>query len=228
MVERWESGYEVVYGVRAQREESFLMRSIRRAYYRLVTRLADIEIPMNVGEFQLVDRCVVDALHQFDDYYPYVRGMIASCGFQSISLEYTWKRRERGFSKNRLYHLVDQGLNGLVSFTNVPLRLCTFFGLALSCLTLLYGVTALVLNLVYYRQMAAPGIPTLIVAVFFFSGIQLFFLGFLGEYVGAIHSQVRKRPMVIERGRLNFHGRRLPDPDIAAVADSVEPAALVR
>jgi len=204
MVERWENGYEVVYGIRAKREENFVMRGVRRAYYHLVTRLADVEIPMNVGEFQLGDRCVVNALHNFDDYYPYVRGMIASCGFKSTSLEYTWKRRARGLSKNRLYHLIDQGLNGLVSFTNVPLRLCIFFGLALSGLTFLYGVVAFFLNLVYYRQMAAPGIPTLIVALFFFSGIQLFFLGFLGEYIGAIHSQVRKRPMVIERGRLNF------------------------
>ena len=114
------------------------------------------------------------------------------------------------------------------SFTNVPLRLCMFFGLAVSCLTLLYGVAALILNLVYYRQMAAPGIPTLIVAVFFLSGIQLFFLGFLGEYVGAIHAQVRKRPMVIERGRLNFHSRRLPDAEATADTDPAERAALVR
>jgi glycosyltransferase involved in cell wall biosynthesis len=226
MVQRWECGYEVVYGVRAQREENFVMRGIRRVYYRLVTRLADIEIPVNVGEFQLVDRCVVEALHHFDDYYPYIRGMIASCGFQSTSLEYTWKCRARGFSKNRLYHLIDQGLNGLVSFTNVPLRLCMFFGLTVSFFSMVFGAVALVLNLIYYRQMAAPGIPTLIVALFFFSGIQLFFLGFLGEYVGAIHAQVRKRPMVIERGRINFHNRRLPDPHTAAEADSVD-AALV-
>ena len=95
-------------------------------------------------------------------------------------------------------------------------------------MTLLYGVAALVVNLIYYRQMAAPGIPTLIVALFFFSGIQLFFLGVLGEYVGAIHSQVRKRPMVIERGRLNFHGPRLPDPDATAEAATLDRAALVR
>ena len=210
MVHRWEEGYEVVCGIRAKREEDFIMRNIRRLYYRLVSRLADIEIPMNVGEFQVVDRCVIESLRNFEDYYPYVRGMIASCGFKSTSIPYTWKRRERGMSKNRLYHLIDQGLNGLVSFTNVPLRLCTFFGLSVSGLAFFYGIATLVLNLVYYRAWAAPGIPTLIVAIFFFSGIQLFFLGFLGEYVGAIHSQVRKRPMVIERERLNFDRQR-PD-----------------
>jgi len=204
MVKRWEEGYEIVYGIRAQREESLLMQTIRRIYYRSVSNLAEIEIPMNVGEFQLVDRCVVRALQRFDDYYPYVRGMIASCGFRSTGVEYTWKARVRGFSKNRLYHLIDQGLNGLISFTNVPLRLCMFFGLAIALLSFLYGGVALFLNMVFYRQLALPGIPTLIVALFFFSGLQLFFFGVLGEYIGAIHSQVRKRPMVIERERLNF------------------------
>jgi len=204
MVKRWEEGYEIVYGIRAQREESLLMQTIRRIYYRSVSNLAEIEIPMNVGEFQLVDRCVVRALQRFDDYYPYVRGMIASCGFRSTGVEYTWKARARGFSKNRLYHLIDQGLNGLISFTNVPLRLCMFFGLAVAMLSFVYGGLALFLNMVFYRQLALPGIPTLIVALFFFSGLQLFFFGVLGEYIGAIHSQVRKRPMVIERERLNF------------------------
>ena len=148
MVHRWESGCEVVYGVRAQREESFVMRGIRRVYYRLVTRLADIEIPMNVGEFQLVDRCVVDALQQLRRLLP-----LRPRHDRQLRLpeHQRWNTpgsaRARGFSKNRLYHLIDQGLNGLVSFTNVPLRLCMFFGLAVACLTLLYGVTALVVNL---------------------------------------------------------------------------------
>jgi glycosyltransferase involved in cell wall biosynthesis len=218
MVRRWESGYEVVYGVRATREEGLGMRGIRRLYYRLVARLAEIEPSVNVGEFQLVDRCVINALRAFDDYYPYIRGMIASCGFRSVAVEYAWKARAKGRSKNRLYHLIDQGLNGLVSFTNLPLRLCSLFGLTLSCLTLLYGAVSLILNVIYYRQVAPPGIATLIVALFFFSGIQLFFLGFLGEYVGAIHSQVRKRPLVIERGRLNFLVPGSSDPE--AVRDS--------
>ena len=109
MVRLWEQGHEIVYGIRAQREESLIMRTVRRTYYRLVSRLANINIPMNVGEFQLVDRCVIAALRQFDDYYPYIRGMIASCGFRNASVEYVWKRRAHGFSKNRLYDLIDQG-----------------------------------------------------------------------------------------------------------------------
>ncbi len=203
-VRHWEAGHEVVFGIRANREEGWLMRSTRRAYYRLVMRFADIHIPPDVGEFQLIDRVVVDALRRCDDYYPYLRGLIASCGFRATGVAYTWKARRKGLSKNRLYHLVDQGLNGLISFTNIPLRLCLLFGLILAAASLLFAIVVFVVNLIYFRRLSPPGIPTLIVAIFFFSGVQLFFFGVLGEYISAIHAQVRKRPLVVERERINF------------------------
>jgi polyisoprenyl-phosphate glycosyltransferase len=203
-IRKREEGYEVVYGIRKQREEGWIMRTVRRVYYRLVSRMANIQIPVDVGEFQLVDRKVVEALRQCDDYYPYVRGMIASCGFRSAGVEFTWKARKRGLSRNRFYDLIDQGLNGMISFTNVPLRLCMFFGFIVAMLSFLYGLFTLVSNLVYFRQLAEPGIPTLIVALFFFFGFQLLLFGVLGEYISAIHSQVRKRPLVVERERVNF------------------------
>jgi hypothetical protein len=204
MVHRWEEGYEVVYGIRANREEGFLMRNMRKAYYRMVSRFANIDIPTDVGEFQLVDRQIVESLRQCDDYYPYIRGMIANCGFRAIGVPYVWAARKRGLSKNRLYHLVDQGLNGIISFTNLPLRLCMFAGSAIALVSLIYAAVTVAVNLVYHGDLAAPGIPTLITALFFFGGVQLFFLGVLGEYISAIHSQVRKRPLVIEMERINF------------------------
>jgi polyisoprenyl-phosphate glycosyltransferase len=203
MVRLWEAGHEVVVGVRGKREESWLLRNIRRVYYRTVRALADIDIPLNAGEFQLVDRRVVEALRACDDYYPYVRGLVANCGFRRAAVEYTWRGRKRGLSKNNLYRLIDQGLNGLVSFTNVPMRLCLFSGVGLSALSITYALFTVAFHLISHGA-APPGIATLIAAVFFFSGVQLFVLGMLGEYVTAIHSQVRKRPLVIERGRLNF------------------------
>jgi polyisoprenyl-phosphate glycosyltransferase len=217
-----EQGYEVVFGIRKQREESWVMRTVRRVYYRLVSRMANIEIPVDVGEFQLVDRKVVEALRQCDDYYPYIRGMIAGCGFRSAGVEFTWKARKRGLSRNRLYDLIDQGLNGMISFTNVPLRLCMFFGFIVAILSFLYGTFALVLNLVYYRELAPPGIPTLIVALFFFFGFQLLLFGVLGEYISAIHSQVRKRPLVIERERINF-GPARPKSAANTPSDNTQP-----
>src|SRR5258708_6502497 len=115
-VREWRAGADVVYGVRSQREENILMRGIRKLYYRMVSRFAGIDIPLDVGEFQLVDKRRLAALLQHEDYYPYIRGMIANCGFQTKGVPYVWRARQKGFSKNRLYNRVDQVLNGLISF----------------------------------------------------------------------------------------------------------------
>ena len=140
--------------------------------------------------------------------------MIASCGFRSTGIDYTWVARRKGFSKNRWYHLVDQGLNGIISFSNVPMRICLATGFLLSGASMAYALIQLLINLVYFRELAPAGTATLIVALFFFSGVQLLFLGIVGEYVMAIHSQVRRRPVVIERERVNFEpepaARRAP------------------
>jgi len=202
-VQKWEEGFHVVYGIRANREEGAIMRLVRRFYYNLVNRFADMEIPLYAGEFQFIDRKVLDSLMQFDDHYPYIRGMVASCGFKAIGIPYTWKRRKKGMSKNRLYHLIDQGLNGLISFSNAPTRIGMLIGLCISALSFLYTLVQLTINLILGR-LAAPGITTIIVAVFFFGGVQMFFLGFLGEYIGSIHAQVRKRPLVTVLEMLNF------------------------
>jgi glycosyltransferase involved in cell wall biosynthesis len=204
LVRKWEEEYQVVYGIRRKREESRLMAAVRRAYYRTVRRMAEIDIPNDAGEFQLIDRVVVDALRRFDDYYPYLRGMIADCGFTATGVEYTWRARHHGRKKNSIYRLIDQGLNGLISFSNVPLRVCMFAGFIISGLAMLYALVIFIIDLVFFRRFAPPGTATLIVGLFFFSGVQLFFIGVLGEYISAIHSQVRKRPLVIERERINF------------------------
>ncbi len=203
-VREWKAGAEVVYGVRSQREEGFAMRGIRKLYYRLVSRFAGIDIPLDAGEFQLVDRSVLTALLQHDDYYPYIRGMIANCGFRSKGVSYVWRARRKGFSKNRLYNLVDQGLNGLISFTNLPMRIAMFAGFAIALLSFLFAAFTVIANLITHGTLTVPGIPTLIVALFFFGGVQLMFLGIIGEYVSAIHFQVRKRPLVVERERINL------------------------
>jgi glycosyltransferase involved in cell wall biosynthesis len=203
-VREWRAGAEVVYGVRKQREESFVMRAMRKVYYRMVGRLAGIEIPLDVGEFQLIDRQVLEALLEHEDYYPYIRGMIANCGFRTQAVPYVWRARSKGFSKNRLYHLVDQGLNGLISFTNLPMRIAMFAGFTIALLSFLYAAYTIVVNLATHGTLTVPGIPTLITALFFFGGVQLMFLGIIGEYVSAIHFQVRKRPLVVERERINL------------------------
>jgi polyisoprenyl-phosphate glycosyltransferase len=203
-VKKWKEGYEVVYGVRVQREESFFLTGMRKLYYRLIQQVTDFNVPVDVGDFQLLDRKVVNALRQFEDYYPYTRGLIAQTGFKSVGINYTQVARKRGTAKGKFFLLLDMGLNGLISFTNLPMRICMLAGLFIASLSILFALVQFLLLLFVTRSPSPPGIPTLIVALFFFSGVQLFFLGVLGEYISAIHFQVRKRPLVIEKERINF------------------------
>jgi glycosyltransferase involved in cell wall biosynthesis len=202
-VKLWEQGYEVVAGARINREEGAIMRACRRIFYTIVNRLADFEIPENVGEFQLVDRKVMDALAAHHDQYPYIRGIVASVGFRRIIVPYTWVARQKGKSKLPIGTLVDQALNGIFAFSSAPMRAATLLGFSLSALCLLY---AFVMVIVYFAApgVAPRGVTTLIVALFFLSGVQMAFVGMLGEYVVAIHAQVRRGPVVVERERINI------------------------
>lgn len=200
----WEDGYEVVYGIRKVREENRVMRSLRDLYYRTLTSLSELSLPRGVGDFQLVDRKVVDAMRHIEDAYPFMRMMTFECGFKSVGVPYTWVERRRGFSKNTMRMLVDQGMNGLVTNTLAPLRLLLFGGFVLAAMALIYAFYNLIVGIVFYRAMAQPGIMTIITAVFFFGGVQLFSIGVLAEYVLAIYAQVRRKPVVFERERINF------------------------
>jgi glycosyltransferase involved in cell wall biosynthesis len=200
----WEKGAEIVYGIRKVREEGRVMRALRGAYYRVLTSLSELSLPPGVGDFQLVDRKVVEAMRHIEDAYPFMRMMTFECGFKAVGVPYRWVERRRGFSKNSLFNLVDQGMNGLVTNTLAPLRLLLFGGFAVAALALGFAFVNLVLGLVYYKTLAAPGVMTIITAVFFFGGVQLFAIGVLAEYVLATYSQVRRKPVVFERERINF------------------------
>ena len=205
-VQKWEAGYQVVYGIRREREESLIPRLLRDIFYRVVNRWSPFEIPIGAGEFQLIDRVVLDEVTAFEDYHPYIRGMIAFCGFSTTGVPYVWKKRRRGKSKISFSSLVDQGLNAIISFSAVPTRLALGFGFILAILSVLAALSFFVVNLIYFREFAPPGIALLTVGLFFFAGIQLLFLGLMGEYLLAIHSQVRKKPIVIERELINIEG----------------------
>ena len=202
-VRHWEAGNEIVYGIRAQREESFFLRSGRRLYYQVLSRLSYVDYPPNVGDFQLVDRKVLDAMKRIDDAQPFMRMMPFECGFRAVGVAYTWRARKHGISRNRFAQLVDQALNGLVSFSNAPVRLALLTGFAIAALSLLYTIGVVVVTALGISPSPA-GVPTVIVAVFFFGGVQLLFLGVIGEYIIAIFNQVRRRPLVFERERINF------------------------
>jgi glycosyltransferase involved in cell wall biosynthesis len=202
-VQHWENGIEVVAGARSNREESFAMRSMRKIFYRIVNSLADFEIPHDVGEFQLIDRKVLDAVLRHSDHHPYIRGIIASCGFKKLIIHYRWRARKSGLSKSNLLIYTDQALNGILTFTRVPIRICTFAGIIIAILCILFAILSICLYFLN-PDLAPRGTPTIIVAVCFLSGIQLIFIGLVGEYITSIHAQVRGGPLVVERERINI------------------------
>jgi glycosyltransferase involved in cell wall biosynthesis len=202
-VKRWVEGDLVVYGVRTNRQESMFMRAARGLYYRIIKRFASTVIPINSGEFLLADRRVIKSILSVDDEYPYIRGLIAQTAVRSSSVPYTWVKRERGKSKNSFLELVDQAINGFVSTSRMPARIALLSGFVLSVLGFLGAIVTFVALLVN-RAGAPVGIPTIIVSLFFFGGIQLLFFGIIGEYVLSIHGQVRRTPPMFEVERVNF------------------------
>ena len=203
LVKHWEQGFLVTYGVRANREESIIMRMARGFYYRIIKKFASAVIPLNSGEFLLADKKVIDSILVVDDQYPYIRGLIAQTGVKSASVPYTWVRRERGKSKNSFISLIDQAINGFVSTSRVPARLALLGGFLLSFLGFAYAIFTVVMVLI--SDGTAPvGIPTIIVGIFLLGGVQLLFLGLIGEYILSIHGQVRRTPPMFETERINF------------------------
>lgn len=200
---KWEEGYRVVLGVKTAAEESRLMWTLRSIYYKLVARLSEVELLQHVTGFGLYDRRIIEVLRQIDDPYPYFRGLIADIGFESYKIAYKQPGRKRGITKNNFYTLYDLAMLGITNHSKVPLRVATMSGLAMSALSLLMAFGYLAAKLIFWDWFTVGTAP-MIISLFFFSSVQLFFLGLLGEYIGAIHTQVQKRPLVIESERVNF------------------------
>lgn len=202
-VEHWHNGAKLVVGVKPTADESGLMFAIRRAYYRTVTRIADVKLIQNFTGFGLYDRQVLEELRRIDDPYPYLRGLVSEVGFEAVQVPYNQPRRKRGITKNNFYTLYDIAMLGITSHSRVPLRIATMAGFALSGVSLGVSLLYLILKVLFWSEFSMGTAPILI-GMFFFASVQLFFIGLLGEYVGAILTHVMKRPLVVERERLNF------------------------
>jgi len=202
-LQKWEEGHKIVMGVKSRSEEHAVMFAIRRFYYYLVSRLSEIELTNNFYGFGLYDRVVIEAIREMDDPYPYGRGMISEIGFQPVKIEYAQNRRQRGVTKNNFYTLYDMAMLGITSHSKVPLRLATMSGFAMAGFSLLVAFGYFVYKLLYWDNFQV-GIAPLVIGIFFFSAVQLFFIGVLGEYIGMIHTQVVHRPLVVEKERINF------------------------
>lgn len=202
-IPHWEQGFKVVAAIKNESEESPLFFAARRAYYKLVSRLSEIDLLKNFTGFGLYDQIVIEHLRHLEDPYPYHRGIISELGFPIAKVPFVQARRRRGFSKNNFYTLYDIAMLGFTNHSKVPLRLATMAGFLMSVVFFLVGAAYLIFKLLYWREFPLGQAPV-VVGLFFIGSIQLFFIGILGEYVGAIHTKVTKRPLVVERERLNF------------------------
>ena len=203
-VAKWREGFKVVIGVKAGDHESWLMARVRRFYYWLVSRLSsDTVLVANFPGFGLYDRDVIEQFRLTGEQSPYFRGMVAEFGYERAEVPYVQPVRKRGKTKNNFFTLYDMAMLGITSHSKVPLRLATMAGFALSILSLVIALVYLVLKLAWWDTFNL-GLAPLVIGVYFFGAVQLFFIGMLGEYIGSIHTQVHRRPHVVERERINF------------------------
>ena len=208
-VRKWEEGYKVVYGVRNLRKEGWGMNIVRKTFYRIIDWLSEDELPLDAGDFRLVDRCILDELQKFEDNQPYLRGAIAALGFDQIGIPYNRAERQRGKSKFSFGELIGLALDGILNHSVVPLRIATYLGLTISMITFL-GLVGYAIGRLFLEKDWPPGFATTIVLILGSLSLNALFLGIIGEYLGRIYRQVKRRPLTIVERELNPVGTR-PD-----------------
>jgi glycosyltransferase involved in cell wall biosynthesis len=202
-VDKWEGGAKAVVAIKDSSDESPLFFTVRKFYYRLVEGLAETRTIQNFTGFGLYDRAIMEYCRSLQDPYPYFRGLIAEIGLPVQRVSYHQPLRTRGFTKNNLYTLYDMAMLGITNFSKVPLRLAAMLGFVMAIMSLLVALVYLIYKLIFWYSLPVGTAP-LVIGLFFFASVQLFFIGILGEYIGAIHTQVLKRPLVVEKERINF------------------------
>ncbi|MEN9723547.1 MAG: hypothetical protein RJB38_1533 [Pseudomonadota bacterium] len=203
LIRKWEEGFSVVKAVKTNSDESPVMFAVRNLYYRLIGRLSEVPLTKNFTGAGLYDSKVIQTLRTIRDPYPYFRGLISELGFESTSVFFHQPSRRRGITKNNFYTLYDMAMLGITNHSKIPLRAATVSGFLLSALSLVTALGYLAAKLLYWDTFSLGTAP-LLIGIFFFSSVQLFFIGILGEYIGSIHTQVLDRPLVIEKERVNF------------------------
>lgn len=222
-VKEWEKGHKIVIGVKNASQEKKRMYWLRGMYYKMIRKITDIDHIEQFTGFGLYDKKFVDVVRDLHDSMPYLRGIIAELGFDYKAVPYTQPKRRAGKSKNNFYSLYDYAMIGITSYSKVVMRLATFAGFIIGGLSFLAGLVYLVLKLMYWDRFSA-GVAPMVIGVFFLGALQLFFIGFLGEYVLSINTRVLDRPLVVEEERLNFEDEEDIEADVQKLLEDMKAA----
>lgn len=202
MIAAWRQGYDVVYGVRQNRKEGFVLRACYALFYRMLKAISNIQLPLDAGDFSLMDRRVVDQLNAMPEHNRFVRGLRGWVGFRQTGVPYDRKKRIAGSTKYTVRRLFRLAFDGLFSFSSAPLKLATWMGVTAAGVGLILSVWAIISALFFDKT--PPGWASLAVLIIFFSGVQLIVLGIIGEYIGRIFDEVKNRPNFIEDARVGW------------------------
>ena len=205
-VREWEKGYKIVIGRKTKSQENKLVYFLRGCYYKIIRKMSSVEMIEQFTGFGLYDKSFVDTMRNLNDPIPFIRGIVAELGPERKEVEYEQPKRRAGKTSNNWYSLFDAAMLSFTSYTKVGMRVAEFFGFLIAAVSFLIGIGFLIAKLVYWDSFAA-GYAPIIITVFFMGGIQLAFLGFIGEYILSINTRVMNRPLVIEEKRINFEDK---------------------
>ena len=208
-VHEWEKGARIVAGIKTQSDENKLVRFLRTCYYKIIHKMSQVEQIEHFTGFGLYDKSFIDVLRNLHDPTPFLRGIVAELGFKRVDIPYRQARRKAGKTHNDWYSLFDAAMLSFTSYTKVGLRFATFGGIAVSLLSIAVAIYYLVYKLLHWYTFSAGIIP-LIIGTFLLGGIQLFFIGFLGEYIMSMNNRIMNRPLVVEEERINFDEEKEP------------------
>lgn len=202
-VNEWENGYKIVIGIKNKSKENKIMYFLRSCYYKIIRKMSSTEQIEHFTGFGLYDKDFIKVLKDLDDPTPFLRGIVAELGFKRKDIPYEQQKRKAGKTHNNFYSLYDGAMLSFTSYTKVGLRLATFIGVIVSIISFIIGLVYLILKLIYWDRFSAGTIPILI-GMCFLGAIELFFIGFLGEYILSMNARIMKRPLVVEEKRINF------------------------
>ena len=202
-IREWENGYKIVIGIKTSSKESKIMYKLRSLYYKIIKKYSDVEQIEHFTGSGLYDKSFIDVLRDLKDPTPFMRGLVAELGFARKEIPYEQPQRRAGKTHNNWYTLYDAAMLSFTSYTKIGLRLATFMGILAGTGSFIVAIIYLILKLTHWSSFTA-GMAPVVIGMFFLGGIQLFFLGFIGEYILSINKRVMNRPLVVEEERINF------------------------